>query len=419
MKGNIPMDEQKQLFQAMGRANKIAVNSRRKKELKIWSKITSPYTLKQGLERLTKTELDDIRHNLNLKNLSGLKKENLLQELNNQITSKLDEFLQLLDVERLNYFLEIINHEGVMEVDLSLDKAEYFRGFGIFFTGNIQGKHVLTVPLELIEQFKSFDIKKYLKQARRNTEIIQLTHGLLFYYGILEIYELEKLINGYISEPVKDSYLVKLLFNSMHYYNRIRPSYHIGFCDARIDDSERILNERKNYPLSDFYAFSKSQILEASDPYFVDVTPELETLINFLIAQYKLPQEELGQIALDCIDFIQFGLNPEDILKLLHYEMMLPINSKEIEQELMHNLINLSNSTRLWTLKGYTYNELFQFEKKIPRNIRSLKPNLQFKNDFPAGYRTVVIDFKTRKRIGPEDPCPCGSGLLFYSCCGS
>jgi preprotein translocase subunit SecA len=51
------------------------------------------------------------------------------------------------------------------------------------------------------------------------------------------------------------------------------------------------------------------------------------------------------------------------------------------------------------------------FEKLEKPNMRPL-PKVPF--DFNA---TNVIDMKTRKKIGRNDPCPCGSGKKYKKCC--
>jgi preprotein translocase subunit SecA len=75
----------------------------------------------------------------------------------------------------------------------------------------------------------------------------------------------------------------------------------------------------------------------------------------------------------------------------------------------MKLVMELSNNTRIWENNGHTPMEIF--EKLEKPNMRPL-PKVPF--DFNA---TNVIDMKTRKKIGRNDPCPCGSGKKYKKCC--
>nr|WP_279600031.1 SEC-C metal-binding domain-containing protein [Bacillus sp. B19-2] len=58
-------------------------------------------------------------------------------------------------------------------------------------------------------------------------------------------------------------------------------------------------------------------------------------------------------------------------------------------------------------LKGHTPKEISQGRKPVIALSSAQNPQ-------PA---TNVIDFKSRKAIGRNDPCPCGSGKKYKKCC--
>lgn len=74
--------------------------------------------------------------------------------------------------------------------------------------------------------------------------------------------------------------------------------------------------------------------------------------------------------------------------------------------------MQLQNNTRQWVLKGHTPKELFEEEKK------HMKP-LPAKPFDPTRAESNVFSLHSRKKIGRNDPCPCGSGKKFKKCCGS
>ena len=68
-----------------------------------------------------------------------------------------------------------------------------------------------------------------------------------------------------------------------------------------------------------------------------------------------------------------------------------------------------TNNIRIWENNGHTPHEIFEkFEK----------PNLRPLPDKPFEFGgSNVIDMNTRKKIGRNDPCPCGSGKKYKKCC--
>ncbi|WP_367752776.1 SEC-C metal-binding domain-containing protein [Ammoniphilus sp. 3BR4] len=91
-----------------------------------------------------------------------------------------------------------------------------------------------------------------------------------------------------------------------------------------------------------------------------------------------------------------------DIVPYLQSELKL--EKLEQVQHLVDRLVALMNNTRQWILKGYTPKELASRERK------SLRP-------LPEDGGKV-IDFRTKQKVGRNDPCPCGSGKKFKKCCG-
>ncbi|KJS72629.1 MAG: hypothetical protein JL56_12770 [Desulfotomaculum sp. BICA1-6] len=78
-------------------------------------------------------------------------------------------------------------------------------------------------------------------------------------------------------------------------------------------------------------------------------------------------------------------------------------------QLLTGEVIDLSNNTRMWILKGYTPEELFHEDKERLLPLPAVAA---------AETGAKVIDIRTRTKVGRNDPCPCGSGKKYKKCCG-
>ena len=93
----------------------------------------------------------------------------------------------------------------------------------------------------------------------------------------------------------------------------------------------------------------------------------------------------------------------QDIFDVLEDFGIYPKNDRELN-DLAKIVMELWNNTRMILNRGFTANEL-RVEKKLLQHTLSPK--------------SKVIDFGQAKKnkIYPNDPCPCGSGKKYKSCC--
>ncbi|MFD2752300.1 SEC-C metal-binding domain-containing protein [Virgibacillus siamensis] len=95
----------------------------------------------------------------------------------------------------------------------------------------------------------------------------------------------------------------------------------------------------------------------------------------------------------------------------------LNLKSQKQVQEVMQLVMDLSNNVRLWENNGFTPHEL---HNRVERPM--LRP-------LPDEPYNVMTGSKTRrapatstkyggKKVGRNEPCPCGSGKKYKKCCG-
>lgn len=94
-----------------------------------------------------------------------------------------------------------------------------------------------------------------------------------------------------------------------------------------------------------------------------------------------------------------FSTGIQEVGELLD-KYRLVFNCEKQAQAFFDLLMDARNNTRLWSNKGYTPNEM----KKLLVNRAPEKDPSQ-----------IIV--QERKKIGPNDPCPCGSGKKYKKCC--
>ena len=375
------------------------------REQRLWKKVNIPCSLFDAVNMLSKNEMDRIRKNLDLKNLSSLKKAELASELVKLIPAKFKQVIYTLDQGRYGLVKIIAKNSGVItDFDISASEAESLMGYSIIFPGVYNNQKVLFMPMELASIFLHVDGIELEKTVRRNTEWILLTHGLLYYYGVMDAWCIKEKVKHLTGQEVDIMEFMNVISAASDYYGQVRYSSY-GYTDDRVFDAEKIVEEQKMRASVDYYPFAKQQLLKAGEPDYVDRTPSMNNFISFLLKHYNLNDEDTNEIALQLINMINGDSKPTTIIEYLQSWFEFP--SFDFVQQLSAKIMELYNNTRQWVLKGHTPDELFQEEKKYLKPLPSEPIKLK-----------QTDSKRTGQKVGRNDPCPCGSGKKYKKCCG-
>jgi hypothetical protein len=369
------------------------------------NKITGIATLKEGLSALKVAELQDIRRKLQIKNISSLKKAELIQYLTEVIPLLLSNIIRQFDERRLFLIKNIIANNGVINAkNVEIEEMEYFPKTGFMFTGFRNDNPVVMIPLELLPSLEEIvRDEKILKEVKRNTEWIKITRGLLYYYGTVPHDKFVDLVEKCM--PIHPNYLAfnHVIFDAMEYYQEIYIDGY-GYSYWEVLDPLAVLEEQESRKDLDYYPFTKKQLLEAGETNYVERPKKgYNQLLSLLMQEYRMPKQTALELVEDCIMNVKVGAQSGQLLQSIQNQ--LTFESLEAVQRLMDAVVPLMNNTREWYLKGYTPDELFAQEKRKLLHLPDKKGE--------------VISFQTRQKVGRNDPCPCGSGKKFKKCCGN
>lgn len=394
------MKKEEQAFKELERTFQKA-NQRMEK--KFWSRIPIRFSLKESLEHLSKEDLHTIRKRYDIKNASSLNKTDLVARFIDEIPPSIEHILLTWDIDRYNLIKQIVQQGGQMKApQLEFMQLNYFRTTGFLLTGTQDGEKVLALPSDILEPLSTLFLKKDLKAImKRNTTWIRLTQGLLFYYGILPLETLIKMIESYTKEDLNLIEYLQVIHDSLLYYEEIEYDQ-FGFSHVEVYDPEEVIREQQMRVGLDYYPFSKEALIKAGEPFYSDENESTRKLVHFLVQQHHLSQMDADRIVEECQFAIQTGQHPTTLLEIV--QDYIEFDHIESVQAVMDKLMDLMNHTRQWVLKGHTPRELSKREKK------SLRP-------LPASADNV-FDLKTKQKIGRNDPCPCGSEKKYKKCCG-
>ncbi|WP_084786771.1 YecA family protein [Bacillus tuaregi] len=387
------------LIEAM---EKLKEDTLKRQEAKRWKPIESTLSLKEALNRLTKDDLDAIRKQLEIKRASSLKKAELILVLEEKIPALLIETIKMQDQERFRLLMKLVNQGGYCsDTFLEEHQLDYFARSGVVFSGRLEGKKVHVMPQEIMTALSAFHNDSELKAIiARNTEWIKLTQGMLYYYGVLTLGQMEEMIESYLRKPLRLLDYLKVMYHAQSYYQEFRiGDKHWSY--YRVFDPNKVLLEVEQRKDLAYYPFSKEQLIKAGVPDFIERNAVFNHFVHFLLKNYQMTRKEAEEIAAECAMAAKMGERPQDILQYL--TSRVEFSNLEAISAIMEVLIELINNTREWFLKGHSPAELFVEEKKLLRSIPS---------------NGNIIHFPSNQKIGRNDPCPCGSGKKYKKCCG-
>lgn len=396
------------LLNAVDRAKADRKHLQMKQEEQVWKKLNNPCNLIDALSSLTKIELDRVRKNLGVKGVSVLKKSELVSELAKIIPSQFEHLLYQLDHERYDLIKKIVNNSGsVTADDFPFSKIKSLKEYSIIFPGTYLNQKVLFMPSELIEIFPKIDGTKLQTTVDRNTEWIRLTHGMLYYYGVFDTGLVIDKIIELSGQEVQITEYLDVISIASDYYRQVSLTY-IGLKDHRVFDASKIFEEQQMRASIDYYPFTKKQLLLAGKPEYVEKSVAMNNFFRFLLEHFDLSKREIDEIALQLTNLTLTDSQPMMLIQFL--QSKLEFSSFEFLQELTGKIIDLSNNSRMWVLKGHTPKELAQEEKK---HLRPL-PSAPYFTDQKSSKVVQISDYM---KVGRNDPCPCGSGKKYKKCC--
>jgi hypothetical protein len=398
------------LLHALENAKNDTQKLRDRREKQLWKTVELPCSLNATLNRLTKDELDQIRRNYQFKGLSTLKKAELASELARLISLTFQNITDILDQGRYELIQTIVKHSGMTASrGLSDSTIEVFMNYSILFPGIYEDKRVMFMPDELVHRFEQRNGSELKKIVQRNTEWIQLAHGLLHYFGVMDVWRMVDKIETLTGQHVDRSDFMNVMVFACDFYGQASLGTY-GFQDNRVFDADKIVEECHMRADVDDYPFTKKQLMKAADPDYVDRTPQMNRLIQFLLSYYQFSEQEINELVMQTNVIIQSDANPSGVIQFLQSRMEFP--SFDFVQQLVAEITEVYNHTRQWALKGHMPHELFQKEKRHLKPVPD-QPFAPVRSESPTTNGPA-----THPKVGRNDPCPCGSGKKYKKCCG-
>ena len=267
-------------------------------------------TLHDCLSELTKADLDKIRSNYQFKNMSKLRKAELVNELELLIPVHLERIIKKMDHSIYQVIKRMIENGGFIELNKAdLVQIYILQSFSIAFTKGSGEELFLHMPSEIMETLAKIDNEQLEDVVKRNTKWVQLTQGMLYYYGFIERKSAYHMVSKLTKEEIDYDEYLEVLYFASDYYEEFNYNAS-GFTDIRVLNLEELQKEQLKRADIDYYPFTYEQLIEASQPYFIERTPQVEQFRRYLTKNYHLSQEVMEEIELSAIIITNNEIRP-------------------------------------------------------------------------------------------------------------
>ncbi len=175
-----------------------------------------------------------------------------------------------------------------------------------------------------------------------------------------------------------------------------------------IEDYDSLKENQAGIPL---YIPSKNKLLKYKDDLYFPWTPQTEAMSDFFCREMGMSKNEAYDVTAECSLLISIS-DVEDPFTDIYDDferMRVYFNNSQLMK--LHPLLcDLYLHTNMPRLRGFTP---IEYEKHTGNSDRAAEIVRQSRLQNDLGQAATAP-----KKVGRNDPCPCGSGKKYKKCCG-
>ena len=344
------------------------------------------------LEKLNMNQLTEICRKFYLSGYSKLKKAELVNFIKESIFEK--ELFEKIMISMQSKELEYLRTADAIQNNIGdlnlMEQAKYSFAF-------IDTKTSKAYIAKDIQNFcnEIFD-EEYEKKYNFTRSVITYSRALTELWGIVP---LEKLVEVYnkqnmekiTAKDVKEATVCSRFADDCYYFydEKHEELVHESLIVYEGDDAEKLRNNQKDKP---YYIPDKMQLIQYSDADYFDKGELFGDMVDFILKNFNCDYGVAYTLTDEINLMARMNCSFEDIMYYID-AMGIEMKDGSTSEKLMQKYYYVYVNSRLWENRGYTTEEL----KKI------------------KGNGNLVVN---HKKVGRNDPCPCGSGKKYKKCCG-
>lgn len=362
-------------------------------------------SVKDMLSTYEKNDLTDMAKELHLR-YSRLKKEDLAEKIANEILtpSVMRKRLLILEDYEIAAFEAAMKRKCFFPTDqewedldtvIGLDYIAYF------------GDECLEVPGEVIGAYQTMNTPEFRQERKRINWMMECLETFGFLYAVAPAETVWKIYGQREGFAVSYEEFLKIFQRIPEDMN---PCTLVGEKLTLTILLEKRLYRKieKIQRRVDYYIPSVDEVHDYYQNRYWTGEPVYRKLKNFFGRELKYDMEEAENLCAFIYQELAKGKMLSDVVGVLTRDGMEFISNRQAEK-FMSLMADANNHTRMYELRGH-----------MPAELSEQRPVF-------AEYDTKIVPMRDvsgspaepeKKKVYPNDPCPCGSGKKYKKCCG-
>lgn len=372
------------------------------------------FSFMECLTTYSKEDMIAISTDLRYKVRRSKTKNVIAEDFFKELSLKSQHRLSFQPKENIQLLKELMN--GPKKIDFipfarknpDLFDLLYSRWVFLFY---YEGTYTLVLPNETKEMLQSFiDEPDFREENKRKSLLREYAEAFMNLYGTFETEFFLKVWRQHNKQyPLELHGLLRELIGLAWFNERLSITDGLDhiFDNSVMDENEvPLFMTRSSH--HDYYQPTKIDIHYFAKHEFDERTAQYKKMKRFF--SKKLSSEKLVDVMDMIMVFIKLDLGMRDLVQELDTQFGILFDSLEDVEEFSNLYKDLNNHSRKWSNRGHTPREL----AKSHHTLSSVPDNVvPFTNKNAGKQEPIQV-----KKVGRNEPCPCGSGKKYKHCHG-
>ncbi|MGM0365195.1 MAG: YecA family protein [Actinomycetota bacterium] len=364
--------------------------------------------LPEILPKLIQTDLHSLAANFGIDQPSELKEEEIIARLLKLMAEeeKIAEILTIARDYEFGLFLKLLDMDWMEIDDMPYESYAYLMEYGVIFSFYYRQKRYLLVCEEIKGIYGNINKPWFRSRRKRYQLVYKYIKGLCILYGAFEPKQFINIFNRFNRQRISLTEFRKIcsrLYSRpqdflMHGEYALEKYFmHTGY--QELEDFVEMVEEKPYY----YMPGKEEEILNRADSLYFEMTPQLTALRDYILKK-MVRDEKIADSLIGDIDFLSYAEMPFCRLIYEFKRHGILFESTKQLKIIMSLLADVYNNTRTWSKRGYTATEMNE----------TLKKGVSLATPIPI----EKLEDGIFKKVGRNQPCPCGSGKKYKKCCG-